>query len=84
MAFDYRSAGGLTEWLRSAIARESGINLDELIRKAADAPRDWQLRSNDKNKSARRAVQRLALSGEIEIVDGRVIPTRQKRGRYRS
>lgn len=83
MAFDYRSAGSLTEWIRCAVARDRGINLDELLATAAAAPRGWQLRTNNATRSARRAVQRLALAGEIEIVDGRVFPTERKRTRYR-
>ena len=74
-ANDYRSEGRFAQWLRQTIAKSPNLSIEQLVTKAELAPRSWRMRQRASAAMVRAAVNRLILSGEIEILKGRVGPT---------
>ena len=76
---DFRSQGSLAEWLRQSIVASPGITVEELVAMSSDGPRHWRARDTDSKVIARGAIRRIAVAGEIEVVDGKIFPTRRLR-----
>lgn len=74
---DFRTDGTLAEWLRRQVVTSPGVTLEDLIAKSDEAPRSWRVRTTDPRVIARNALRRIRIAGEIEVIDGRVFPTRR-------
>lgn len=77
MVSEYRSEGSFAQWLRQTVAEAPELLVEELVAMAALRPRSWRMRQTASAAMVRAALKRLVHSGEVEVAEGRVSPTRQ-------